>query len=88
MRVELLYAPGCSSYKSARNTLETLIAQEGLPVPIELVENTEQKHGEPQLRIHGNNVHTSSASQHIEHMRDAICKHWQELTGEQLIRLT
>jgi hypothetical protein len=69
MRVELIYAPGCSSYKKARNTLETVIAEEGLPVPVELVEEHSQIHGEPTLRINGNVVHASPVSQHMEHFR-------------------
>jgi hypothetical protein len=87
MRVELLYAPGCSSYKKARNTLETVIAEEGLPVPVELVEEHGQKNGEPTLRINGNVVHASPILHHTDHFRDAICRHWKELTGEQLLRL-
>jgi hypothetical protein len=82
MRVELLYAPNCSTYKRARNTLETVIAEEGLPVPVEMVEETGQVDGAPTLRINGNVVH--SVSHHIEHVRDAICKHWKDLTEKPL----
>jgi|SRR5215467_2552609 len=40
MRVELIYTPGCSSYKKALNTLETAIAEERLPIPVEVVESS------------------------------------------------
>ncbi|HEY9775553.1 MAG TPA: hypothetical protein V6C81_17435 [Planktothrix sp.] len=88
MRVELIYAPGCSSYKKARNTLETVIAEEGLPVPVELVEEHSQIHGEPTLRINGNVVHASPVSQHMEHFRDAINRQWQETNLAQLLKMS
>jgi hypothetical protein len=84
MRVELLYAPGCSSYKKARNTLETVIAEEGLPVPVELIEEAGQVDGSPMLRINGNVLHGSPVLQHVEHVRDAICRHWKEITEHPL----
>ncbi len=39
MRIELLYTPGCSSYKKALDVLETVIAEERLPIPVELVDS-------------------------------------------------
>jgi hypothetical protein len=87
MRVELIYAPGCSSYTKARNTLETVIAEEGLPVPVELVEESGQTSGEPTLRINGNVVQGSPVTHPMDHVRDAICKHWKDLTGEPLLRM-
>jgi len=86
MRVELLYAPGCSSYQRARTTLETVIAEEGLPLPIEFIEEVGQLDGSPSLRINGNVTHASPFTHHIETMRDAICNHWKEITEKPLSR--
>lgn len=80
MRVEVLYAPGCSSFYKARNTLETLIAEEGLPLPVEVVEEGTQVHGVPKVRIDGK----EAVSHQIEHLRETICRHWKELTEKQL----
>jgi hypothetical protein len=84
MRVELLYAPGCNSFKKARNYLETVIAEEGLPVAVMLIEEPGQVHGSPSLRINGNVVHNSPMHHHADHFRDAICKHWKEMTEHPL----
>lgn len=86
MRVELLYAPGCSSYRKARNFLETVIAEEGLPVSIEDIEVPDQRDGSPSLRINGNEVHGSPMLHHIENLREAICNHWKELTEKPMAR--
>ena len=80
MRVEVLYAPGCSSYTKARNTLEILIAEEGLPLPVEVIEENSQTYGLPKVRIDGK----EAVSDHIEHLRETICRHWKELTEKQL----
>jgi hypothetical protein len=57
MRVELIYTPGCNSYKRALNTLETVIAEERLPIPVELVESG-QHHMvvSPTIRINGRDI--------------------------------
>lgn len=51
MRIELIYAPGCNSYRKALDVLETIIAEERLPIPIEMLE--ENGHGAPRIRING-----------------------------------
>lgn len=38
MRVELIYTPGCNSYKKLLDKLETVIAEERLPIPVHIVE--------------------------------------------------
>ena len=58
MRVEVHYAPGCNSYNKAKETLETVIAEEGLPLPVELVEDL-QMSGAPIIRINGNVLQNS-----------------------------
>ncbi len=79
MRVELIYAPGCSSYRKALNTLETVIAEERLPLPVELIEDGIQTGG-PSIRINGDEV-----GSHIESLRGAICQKWRELTEAPLL---
>ena len=81
MRVELLYAPGCSSFSKARNTLEMVIAEERLPVPIEVIEEAGQVHGSPTIRVDG-----SVINHHFDSIRDALQKRWQELTHHPLLQ--
>ena len=38
MRVELIYKPGCSFYRKTLENLETVIAEERLPIPVEIVQ--------------------------------------------------
>jgi hypothetical protein len=51
MRVELVYAPGCSTYKKALHVLETVIAEERLPIAIEMIEEGDDSN--PRVRING-----------------------------------
>lgn len=51
MRVELIYSPGCTSYKKTLDVLETVIAEERLPIAIELTQT--DKKGKPIIRING-----------------------------------
>jgi hypothetical protein len=84
MRVELVYAPGCTSYRKARNTLETVIAEERLPIPVECIEEDGQVDGSPTIRIDGE-VHASPKVHHIESLRDLLCRKWKELTENTLL---
>jgi hypothetical protein len=86
MRVELLYSPGCNTYKSVRNTLETVIAEEALPIPVEMVEHSEPTEDNPRIRIDGNEVHNSAAAQTLDQLRDLLCGKWKELTSSALHR--
>lgn len=52
MRIELIYAPGCSTYKRTLNVLETVIAEERLPIPVECQEN-EGHQSIPLIKIDG-----------------------------------
>lgn len=79
MRVELIYAPGCNSYTRVRNTLETVIAEERLPIPVELVERNEETSVSPMIRIN-DEEHDTGIHHTIEHMRDLLCRKWKELT--------
>ncbi|HEY9788008.1 MAG TPA: hypothetical protein V6D17_21650 [Candidatus Obscuribacterales bacterium] len=79
MRVELIYRPGCSSYKNVRNTLELVIAEERLPIPVELVEEGVVEEGiAPKIRINGNEVLETQST--IDSLRDLLCRKWKELT--------
>jgi hypothetical protein len=37
MRIELFYTPGCNSYKKALDILQTVIAEERLPLHVEVI---------------------------------------------------
>ncbi len=76
MRVELIYTPGCRTYLRALHTLELVIAEERLPLPIELVEERETKI--PKLRIDG--VDVPRALQCIDTLRETISQKWQDIT--------
>ncbi|MBS2002264.1 MAG: hypothetical protein U0103_03935 [Candidatus Obscuribacterales bacterium] len=82
MRVELLYAPGCTSFAKARKTLEMAIADERLPIPIEMVEEAGQIGGSPTIRIDGNEV--KSARHHFEHLCSLLSGRWREINHEPL----
>ncbi len=82
MRVELLYAPGCTSFVKARKTLEMAIADERLPIPIEMVEGSGQIRGSPTIRIDGNEV--NAPRHHFEHLRDLLAMRWREINHEPL----
>lgn len=87
MRIELLYTPGCSNYKKALSTLEYIIAEERLPLQVELVENCANEEGEPTVRINGVLVNKAAAkSQHcLEHVREAISHKWHEVNLSPLL---
>lgn len=78
MRVELIYRPGCSSYSSVRDTLEMVIAEERLPIPVELVEAGNQS--SPRIRINGNEEHDSGITNTLEALTDLLSRKWKELT--------
>lgn len=84
MRVELIYAPGCSSYQKILRRLEMVIAEERLPLPVELVE--EQKlQDEPILRINGEAVGAPSILTCADTMRDALSNKWKEMAVSPLL---
>jgi hypothetical protein len=56
MRVELIYTPGCNSYRKALNTLQTVIAEEQLPIPVEMIESTCSKVVSPTIKIDGHDI--------------------------------
>ena len=96
MRIELVYAPNCSSYRKALNVLETVIAEERLPLAIEMIEDNDST--KPVVRINGAELGEPSHSFEgdpcflsgsnlvgsgipcAEHLRNFISEKWRELT--------
>lgn len=83
MRVELIYAPGCSLYKSVRETLESVIAEERLPIPVEMVEDGVDL-GSPRIRIDGQFVESVVAT--FDQLRDILSGRWRELNDAPMRR--
>lgn len=82
MRIELLYSPDCNSYRKALHTLEYIIAEERLPIPVELVEcKVQGKKDKPSVRINGVEVQRTKETpvNCLEHVREAISKKWSEI---------
>ena len=66
MRVELIYAPGCNSYKKLLDKLETVIAEERLPIPVHVIESpsgTSEYKPNPTIRIDGDEINALTAEQ-------------------------
>jgi hypothetical protein len=95
MRIELVYAPGCNTHRKALDLLETVIAEERLPIAIEQVEDGQSKTpvirisgfelGEPTATFEGDPCFLSSTStpagaKFHEHLRRYINQKWNELT--------
>ncbi len=96
MRVELIYAPGCNTYKKALDVLETVIAEERLPIPVELSEQSchslaplikidgaelgEHKHSAPCSAYQSSKL-SGSGLPCMEHLRNLLSDRWRELTG-------
>lgn len=71
MRVELLYAPGCMASRRALDSLQTIIAEEGLPLPVEMSETA----GSSVIKIDGDEIECGS---HIEQLRALVSRKWLE----------
>jgi len=61
MRVELIYSPGCNTYKKALDVLETVIAEERLPIAIEITESDQKV--KPIIRINGTELQEEPSHQ-------------------------
>lgn len=77
MRVELVYKPGCTSYRKALHLLETVIAEERLPIAVVLTETTECHH--PKILLEGESL-GESAQHCIDEIGHHIAKRWHDLT--------
>lgn len=71
MRVELLYAPGCLVSRRALDSLQTIIAEEGLPLPVEMSETS----GNSIIKIDGDEIACAS---HIDQLRVLVSRKWME----------
>jgi len=82
MRIELLYSPGCNTYKKALSTLEHIIAEERLPLPVELVEDNYLSEGKPHVRIDGELLALLGKKTHtyLDHVQEVLCHKWRERT--------
>lgn len=78
MRIELLYSPGCLDYKKALHKLEYIIAEERLPLPVELVEDAVW--GSPAVRIDGELIGQRPYCG-LEHVREIVRRKWSELSA-------
>ncbi|MBX9878615.1 MAG: hypothetical protein K2Y22_09170 [Candidatus Obscuribacterales bacterium] len=90
MRVELMYEPG-SSIRRVLDILETAIAEERLPVPVELIELSEQPRRAPVVRIEGQEFSClqltpvgpahgrNEVSSFIDQVRRVLAEKWSEL---------
>jgi hypothetical protein len=63
MKVEVLYFDGCPTYKTATKTLQTVLAEEGVEVEVELVAVNSDKEaqrlrfpGSPTVRVDGRDL--------------------------------
>ncbi len=82
MRVELIYTPGCHRYRSVLNKLETVIAEERLPIPVHVIESdlrSTECPASPTIRIDGHEIGASSAPC-MDSLRDVLWRRWKELT--------
>lgn len=82
MRIELLYSPDCKTYRKTLNNLEYIIAEERLPIPVELVEcEVLGKKDKPAVRINGVEIQKKAETplHCFEHVREAISKQWSEI---------
>lgn len=81
MRIELVYSPGCTSYRKALGLLETVIAEEQLPIAVQLTEASESH--APKIKLDGESL-AESAHHCIEELRGHISAKWTELTSKML----
>lgn len=84
MRVELIYAPGCGSYEKILKRLQAVIAEEQLPVPVELVEENKLQN-EPILRIDGEAIGVPKILTCADTMRSTIADKWTEMAVTPLL---
>ncbi|MDZ4833518.1 MAG: hypothetical protein SGJ27_07035 [Candidatus Melainabacteria bacterium] len=84
MRVELIYAPGCASYEKVLKRLQKVIAEEQLPVPVELVQENKLQH-DPILRIDGEAIGLPRILTCADTMRNALAEKWKEMAVSPLL---
>ncbi len=83
MKIELLHIPGCRTYKKIKNILESIVAEERLPIAIETTES-EQSKILPMIKIDGCEVNDSQSLSLRELLCNTILKRWYEIYEEPL----
>lgn len=78
MRVELVYHPKCNLYKSVHKVLEDVIAEERLPIPVEMVEDKVFSNS-PYIRLDGHVIMNIKQDQTFDQLRDFLHKKWSEI---------
>ncbi len=67
-------------YKAVHKVLEDVIAEERLPIPVEMVED--QIHvNSPAIRIDGHFIFKVKTGHGFEHLRDVVQKKWSEINN-------
>ena len=79
MRIELIYRPDSDQYRSVKKMLEDVIAEERLPIPVEMIEDKNAKF--PSIRIDGRIVNKQNIRHTFEYLRDLISRKWMEVTN-------
>lgn len=80
MRVELFYTPGCGTARKAQGALEAAIAEERLPLPVQMKES--QEHRLPVIMLDGEpiNKHHCFDEHCLDDLRDEISRRWNAFT--------
>ncbi len=78
MRVELVYHPECNLYKSIYKVLEDVIAEERLPIPVEMVEEKARANA-PYIRLDGHIIMNIKNDHTFEHLRDFVRREWIDI---------
>lgn len=79
MRVELIYNPKCDLYKSVHKVLQDVIAEERLPIPVEMVEDHANSNS-PYVRLDGHVIMKIKHDHTFDHVREFLHKKWTEIT--------
>lgn len=81
MHVELIYSPGCSSVESTLQELETIIAEERLPIPVEVRQDRRKER--PRHEINDLMITVDGTDVNDLHQGTSCdrCKRHQERTG-------
>ena len=99
MRVELVYSPGVTNQKELLESLQMVIAEERLPLPVEVIEDKWSQlefpaaaavrvltdSGQPVTLQYYDSALLPTRS--LESLREFICKTWREVTVEPIVQI-
>lgn len=80
MRVELIYHPNCNLYQSVYKVLEDVIADERLPIPVEMVEDKVHSNA-PYIRLDGHLIMNTKNNNSFNQLRDFVRKKWFDINN-------